>query len=176
MATKKQSNLTIGVILIILGVLFLLNNLDVIYVHDWWPIFLLLVGAAFFFGWVADRRQTGLLMPAGILITLGAQFLFIHSSWPIYVLAPAIGFWLMYLLGESHLGLLIPALILTIIAVAGWFQETIFSDLWPVLFIIFGVILILMGRRRKEKAPDIPEFEEKPETPSGGEKQENDTV
>lgn len=159
MAGNKHGNLIFGVILIILGVLFLLNNLDIIYVHEWWPIFLILLGAAFFFGWVADRRQSGLLMPAGILLTLGIQFLFLHADWPIYVLAPAIGFWFMYLLGEHHVGLLIPATILTIIAVAAWAQNTIFSDLWPILFIILGIILILLGRRNRY--PEPPVFEEK---------------
>jgi|GEM_PF-1106385 len=149
METRRRRNITLGVVLIVLGVLFLLNNLDVIYVQDWWPILLIILGVGFFIGWVTDRRQSGLLMPAGILLVIGCQFLFLHASWPIYVLAPAIGFWLMYLLGESTIGLLIPALILTVIPLAAWFQNTVFEALWPIIFILAGIALVIWGRREK---------------------------
>lgn len=147
METRRRRNISLGIILIVLGGLFLLNNLDFIYVQDWWPILLIIIGAIFFIGWITDRRQSGLLMPAGILLILGCQFLFLNADWPIYVLAPAVGFWLMYLLGEHTIGLLIPALILTIIALAGWFQGTVFTILWPIIFIVVGIVLIIAGRR-----------------------------
>ncbi len=149
MRTPTSRNVKVGVTLIVLGVLFLLYNLDIIRIRNWWPILLILAGLAFFLVWFGDRKQTGLLLPGSILVILGCQFLFLNASWPIYVLAPAVGFWLMYLLGERDVGLLVPAFILTIIALVFWFQGSILEDLWPVLFIVLGVILLLWPKPDK---------------------------
>lgn len=163
---EKNRNITIGILLVILGTLFLLNNLNVIHVHKWWPIVLLGLGVSFFLGWVVDRRQTGLLLPGSILVILGCQFWFLHASWPIYVLAPAVGFWLMYLLGEKDSGTLVPAFILTVIALVFWFRDSFLADWWPVLFIILGVILLIWRRPEKseEIKPEDLEFKEQKDT------------
>lgn len=42
---------------------------------NWWPIFPLLVGLGFLFAYLADVRDTGLLIPATILLTVGGVFL-----------------------------------------------------------------------------------------------------
>jgi len=170
MARSDNRHLGLGIVLIILGLIFLLHNLDIIWVSEWWPIILILIGVLFFMGWVRDRQQTGMLLPAGIFLVIGAQFLFIHASWPIYILAPAVGFWLMYLLGERDPGLLIPAFILTIVALVFWLDNTVFEDYWPVLLIILGLILVLFPGRRLGLPHSESESEEpdEPQEPAGG--------
>ena len=148
---NRNKNTVLGLLLVMLGALFLLNNLEVIYISNWWPVVLLGLGVAFLLGWVIDRGQTGLLLPSAILIILGCQFWFLHASWPIYILAPAVGFWLIYLLGEQDPGTLIPAFILTVIALVGWFQDSFLAEWWPVLFIVAGVILVVWRRPAQTK-------------------------
>lgn len=163
---SSNRNIVLGVLLILLGVFFLLQNLDVIHIYTWWPIILILIGIGFFMVWAGDRRQTGVLLPAVILIVLGCQFWFIHAAWPIYILAPALGFWAMYFLGEQEIGLLAPAFILTILALVFWFQNSVLEDLWPILFIIAGLILLFW--RRSEKPSDSTE-NQVTDLPSSGE-------
>lgn len=146
---EKNRNITLGILLVILGTLFLLSNLNVIHVRNWWPLVLVGIGGAFFIGWIVDRRQVGLLLPGSILLIIGLQFWFIHASWPIYVLAPGIGFWLMYIFGERDTGVLVPAFILTVIALVFWFRDSFLAEWWPVLFIIMGIILVVWRRPGK---------------------------
>ncbi len=155
MGTSMGRNAKVGITLIVLGALFLLHNLNIIRINDWWPIILVLGGLGFFLVWYSDRTQTGLLLPAAILFVLGCQFLFLNADWPIYVLAPALGFWLMYFLGQKDTGLLIPAFILTVIALVGWFEGSVMEVLWPVLFIILGVVLLFLGRSRNSGAGKV---------------------
>ncbi|MBS1271448.1 MAG: hypothetical protein MAGBODY4_00579 [Candidatus Marinimicrobia bacterium] len=153
---EKNRNITLGILLVILGTLFLLNNLEVIRVTNWWPLVLVGIGAAFFIGWIVDRQQIGLLLPGSILVIIGFQFWFIHASWPIYVLAPAVGFWLMYLFGEKDPGLLAPAFILTVVALVFWFRDSFLAEWWPILFIIMGGILVIWRRpQRSASSGDI---------------------
>jgi len=173
MSTSIGRNAKVGITLIVLGVFFLLHNLNIIRIHEWWPIILMLGGLGFFLVWFSDRTQTGLLLPAAILFVLGCQFLFLNADWPIYVLAPALGFWLMYLLGQKDTGLLIPAFILTVIALVGWFEGSVMEVLWPVLFIVLGVVLLFLGRSRKSGSGKVTGEQE---VTASGSPQENDIV
>lgn len=165
MRRSSNRNVVLGVLLIVLGGLFLLQNLNIIHVYTWWPLIFILIGLGFFLVWVGDRRQTGVLLPAAILVVLGCQFSFLHAEWPIYILAPALGFWLMYFLGEKDVGLLIPAFILTVLALVFWFQDTVLEDLWPILFIIVGLVLLFW--RRPEKPTGSGETPTNAATPPG---------
>mgnify|MGYP006278720701 CR=1 FL=1 len=153
MARNNSRHLGLGIILILVGVIFLLRNLDIVRIYNWWPIILLLIGVAFFVGWMRDRQQSGMLLPAGIFLVLGVQFLFLHASWPIYLLAPAAGFWLMYFLGERDVGLLVPASVLTVIALVFWLEDSFLAEWWPALLIILGVILLIFPRRAPKTEP-----------------------
>ncbi len=146
MRTSMSRNVKIGIALIVLGVIFLLHNLSIVRIEHWWPIILILGGLVFFLVWYADRKQTGLLLPAAILIVIGCQLWFIHADWPIYVLAPALGFWLMYFLGEKDVGLLVPAFILTLVALVFWFEGSVLEIIWPVVFILVGIALLIWRR------------------------------
>jgi putative Mn2+ efflux pump MntP len=60
--TKKQKDprgkMISGIILLGLGVLFLLNNLDVIYFEESWPFILILVGLAMLIGAMFRNRDS----------------------------------------------------------------------------------------------------------------------
>lgn len=92
---------------------------------DFWPIFVLLPGLAFEYSYFASGKNPGLLVPGGIMTTLGLLFYFETATdwrfseltWPVYILAPAVGLWQMYLFSEiRYKALLIPVGILTLVS------------------------------------------------------------
>jgi thiol:disulfide interchange protein len=106
-----------GFLFIILGVIVLLNTIlghEVISASDLWPFLVLALGISFEVSYFNGRKDAGLLVPGGILTTLGLLFIFqtftngLFSSYtyPIYTLSVAIGLFQLYLFGEKKAGLL----------------------------------------------------------------------
>lgn len=87
-----------GLILILLGVLFLLSTMDVISWGDWWAYFLLGLGAIFIIEFIvrsvspAYRHQhRGKLIVGTVLIVIGgAHILGMVSWWPLILIAVGI--------------------------------------------------------------------------------------
>ena len=73
----KTSDMIVGIGLVILGVLFLSENFGYIEFNfqNVWPAFVLLAGIGFIIGYLQDRKNYGLLMPASILTIYGLLFL-----------------------------------------------------------------------------------------------------
>ena len=95
---KKQDSfhkVTAGLILILLGTLFLLTTLRYLSWADWWAYFLLGLGAIFIFEVVVRTaspgeriRITGKLVAGVILIVIGAAHIFgLASWWPLILIA-----------------------------------------------------------------------------------------
>ncbi len=157
---KRTQNLFWGLLLIIVGLVLLGSkifnySLDIFRWDYMWPIFLLLPGLSFEFGYFTTRKNPGVLVPGGILTVLGALFFFENfthnrysdKTWPVYLLAVAFGLFQLYVFSKPKSnGLLIPIFILTLIPVvayAGMFVsglENIFNT-----GLIFGVIFIVLG-------------------------------
>ena len=123
----SRTGKVLGSIFIILGVLFLLNSLNIIepiwryfnigsIISLFWPaLFLLLPGLLFHLGYFSGkRRDPGVLVPGGILLVLGAAFqinmLFggWDIMWPVYIFSVAFGLFELYAFGTRERGLLIP--------------------------------------------------------------------
>ena len=162
----NKNNLTGGILLIIAGCLLFANqffNLRFFSMGNFWPLFILLPGLAFEFSYFASGRNPGLLVPGGILTTIGFLFLFqtftnwifIKYTWPVFILSVAIGLSQLYIFSNRSKGLLIPIFILTGISLF-FFAVMFFGGLlsWlnsglvvPVILILAGVVIIL-GRSR----------------------------
>ena len=160
----SKSNRALGGILICAGLVGILGyffDFHIFSMARLWPLFLLVPGLAFEYGYFSTRNNPGLLVPGGILITLGAVFLaqtytnwiFAGYMWPFYVLAPAIGLFQLYLFGEHNRGLLIPVGVLTTVAVCGFlggvFHFINSSMIWPIALIVAGII-VLTGKDNKQ--------------------------
>ncbi len=123
----NKTGKVLGSILIVLGVLFLLSNLDIIkpfwnnfnigmFFANFWPaLFLLLPGTVFHLDFFSGRkRDPGILVPGGILLVLGVAFqinmLFggWDIMWPVYIFSVAFGLFELYAFGTRDRGLLIP--------------------------------------------------------------------
>ena len=173
---KETKSLIWGIILILIGFLFLGNNLNWFRLEwsDVWPLFMIVGGLLFWLGWMVNRKETGLLMPGTILLAYGFIFQYcvlygwywMDELWPVFLLGPGLGFFFMYLLGQREKELLIPGSILTGLAILFWIGRDMWRFFWPLLFIGVGIYLLLKpGRmRRKNRVSDeinISESKEK---------------
>jgi LiaF transmembrane domain len=143
-----------GILLIILGLVFLLPNFLDVRVGDLWPAFLLGPGLIFFFMFSRDRKNYGLLMPATILTVMGLMFFALtlrmtsmDTIWPLFIISPGLGLFLMYLLGKREKGLLIPAGILICVGLVFLIGASHYSYLWPAVLIAIGIIFLFNAKR-----------------------------
>lgn len=126
----KKGN-ALGIVLILIGVLFLLMQSDFIKTAVpsldpgvlfgvFWPVLFVIPLGIFFhlMYFFSDRKGAGILVPGGILLVAGV---FMQISmlfdiwgymWPGFLLAVAFGLFELYLFGDRSPGLLIPVGIL----------------------------------------------------------------
>ncbi|MFD3158382.1 LiaI-LiaF-like domain-containing protein [Haloimpatiens sp. FM7330] len=161
----RKTNFFWGIVLIVFGVLLLLNktlNIDLINMNYLWPLFILIPGLSMEFNFFSKRTNPGVLVPGGILTTIGLLFFFeIFTSWrfaaytwPVYLLSVAIGLFQLYLFCEKNNGILVPVFILTLIAIMS-FLTMIFGDIYhwinysliiPILCIALGLYILIKNR------------------------------
>lgn len=156
--SANRGSIWSGVLLVIIGAVFLAVNLLGIGWRTLWPLLFFAGAAVSFVIFLADRRNYGLLMPATILLIYGALFQYcaltgwwrMSELWPAFILGPGLGLFMMYCFGKRENGLLIPAFILIGLAAVffvafGPFRS--YSRYWPILLIAAGALLLL--RRKK---------------------------
>ncbi len=150
----------IGVLLIVLGILFLGPTLGLFTLKLMWPAILLLLGLGFILAFVSARKLPGLLMPGAILVvssipfficTFSGDWFRMASLWPIFIFSVSIGLFLMYFLGSKHKGLRSAALILLGVGVLSFLIFNYIRFIFPILFIAAGLILVFIGLASKQK-------------------------
>lgn len=158
-----------GIFLIALGALgIILNlfNINIISGDNFWPFIIIAIGVCFEYIYFSTKKYTALLLPAGILITIGILFVFEELTnwyfaaytWPIYPLAVAIGLFQVYIFGKKQPFLLLPIGILlavTVFSFANMIMGSIFriirmSMIIPVALLIIGIIILVQGLIKKE--------------------------
>ena len=147
----KKINYLFGLFLLFIGVLLILANFGVIEIawDNLWPLFLLIPGIVFELSYFIYRKDAGLLVPGGILITYGLLFLvnvnygwhLMDNLWPIFPLGVAIGLFQLYIFGGREKGLLIPVGILGAVSLFFLVNNLLFVD----FRLIAGIILVLIG-------------------------------
>ena len=173
---NNRTNRILGGILIVLGALFLLKNLDVMepffdvfnlgfIISRFWPsLFLLIPAFLFHYGFFSGRRKDpGLLVPGGILLVLGIAFqinmLFgmWDVTWPLNIFAVAFGLFELYYFGNREKGLLIPIFILggisfiffTTFSLNELLGYSIRKIVIPLVLIVIGFLVIFGGRKNR---------------------------
>lgn len=158
---RNDKSLTRGIILIVIGCLLLAAKLFNIQIFDWahfWPLIVLMLGLSFELGYFLSRRNPGVLVPGGILITISLLFFFetftnwnySDITWPIYILSVAIGLYQLYFFGGKETDVLIASSILGIIfliSASFTFLNIAFpfvnSNLaLPIILILIGVYIL----------------------------------
>jgi len=155
----RAAALTGGIILALLGVLFLLNNfyrfLDA---ERIWPLLLLIPVIPLAINWVEKGREAvGAIIPITILVFYCGYFLWLThthwvgagTTWPNYLIGPGLGFLFLYA-SERKGGLLVPAFIL--IGLAAAFYSAIYGNslLFGAFLILAGALLVLGSRKKGE--------------------------
>lgn len=149
----RSKNYLWGLFLIIIGILLLVDKIFEIGFFsgaNFWPIFVLLPGLIFEISYFTSGRNPGLLVPGGILTTMGFLFFFetftkwnyTEYTWPIYPLSVSIGLFQLYLFDGRPTGLLIPVFILSGVSTVSYIS--IISSVFN-LTLVFGVFAILAG-------------------------------
>ena len=151
-----------GLVLVILGALLLLVNIGLIHigVENIWPLFLLGLGLFFVLQFFSGgRKNPGLLVPGGILITISVIFLicvtlgwhWMEKLWPLFILAPAVGLLQLYLFGERERGLFIPIGILSVVGLTFLANNLGYHQIWRVFIPLFMIMigLFLLVKRQK---------------------------
>ncbi|RPH37952.1 hypothetical protein EHM92_01365 [bacterium] len=144
-----------GIILIVLGVLFLIANFADVHLGSFWPIFVLGLGVAFIIMFFRDRNNYGVLMPGTILTVIGILFFActfygwdqMEYLWPFFIIAPGLGFLMIYLFGKQERGLLIPAGILTGLGLVFLLGVNDSEYLWPGMLILVGILFLIKWKK-----------------------------
>jgi len=164
-SNHKTGKLGWGVILIGIGVLLILGNLRIIpscgrLIGIFWPMIIIFGALMFHVGYYSNQKLYGLLVPGGILLTVG---IVCQSSmlwniwdfmWPGFILAPAVGLFEMYLFGKRSKALLIPVGILTGLSLIFFSMSfntlgTLARYIIPAVMIFIGLVVLTKDKRRQ---------------------------
>jgi hypothetical protein len=155
--TMGRKNYLWGIFLIAVGILLLLDRIfsfDILAADNFWPIFVLIPGLIFEISYFSSRRNPGLLVPGGILTTIGILFFFesftnwsfAEYTWLVYPLSVAIGLLQLYLFSGRPSGLLIPVFILTAVSIVSFVSMVMavfdFTLIFAALAIILGIYIL----------------------------------
>jgi len=132
-----------GFFLIIIGILLLrarFFGIQLFHMERLWPVFVLVPGLCFNRAYFSTRKAPGLLVPGGIVTTIGLLFFFetmtnwhfSQYTWPIYPLAVAVGLFQLYIFGEQKRRLLVPVGILILVSAIS-FICMIFGNIFRII-------------------------------------------
>lgn len=170
---NHRNNSVLGIIFIVLGILFLLGNIlgmrfdifDVgFFFSHFWPIFIIIPGIAFHSAFFSGKNtDAGVLVPGGILLTIGAVcqvsvlFGIWSAMWPGFILAVAVGLFELYLFGSRDKGLLIPVGILGGLAIFSYMftlptlvSHSLRPYILPAFLILLGLSIFLKNKPKNE--------------------------
>lgn len=168
MTVKKKS--WIGPILILLGLYLFFFRKEAISTGslfgNFWPT-LFIIPLGLLFHWLyfslTERRAIGLLIPGGVLFTVGlvCQLATLFDSWqylwPGFILAPAVGLFEFYWFGNRNKWLLIPINILgalsllffAVFSLGSLYNRMIFGQpLLAIALIVIGAGVMLAPKKR----------------------------
>ena len=170
----SQGPLLPGIILIVVGISYLLSELNLVKSDMIWPMFVLAPGLGFlslYFTSGNKRASSGLIIPATITTFIGLFFFYLNFTgwgqmeflWPIFPLIVGISFYL-YFLGngreKSERGILVPATILTAVGIHFPIIARFRYRLWPLILIVVGAMMLMSGRRSAKKLSQDSEVKE----------------
>lgn len=154
----KRNETAIGLILVIMGAIAILDNFFHIKIFSMarlWPLIILLPGLLLEYTYARTRTLPAILIPGGILTSLGIFFLFntytnwrfAGYTWPFYPLTFAIGLYQYYRFAGKPKPLLIPIYIISIFCGISftaifftWLNRRFFA---AIVLVIVGLYLLL---------------------------------
>jgi hypothetical protein len=167
----KQGKSLIGILLIVLGIFFMLNEVH-LFNFGWgtlWPMFLLVPGILFEYSYFVKRWSPGVLVPGGILLTYSLIFFMngflgyhlMEYMWPFFLAGPAFGLFQLYWFGGKEkalfwvsFGLAAGAAMMFMITISA----TVFKYIVPGIIIFVGIKLLTDAGKPKKRRNDFDEF------------------
>ncbi|MBN1154656.1 hypothetical protein JXB12_07010 [candidate division KSB1 bacterium] len=158
-----------GAVLILVGILLLIHELDFIPVRwsQFFPVILVLIGLLLFIWGIRGRIGGGLFWG---IVFLGAGIFYVirnyelipyHSmptTWPIFSIILGIAFLSLFILNRNDWGVLIPAIVLLLIGLNYfldyfnyWRLQEILHTYWPLSLVLAGVFVIVVSLNRKKE-------------------------
>lgn len=166
-----NSRMLMGVVFLAIGAVLLLfgggEKLDAgtLIGYAWPSMFVIPLGLLFHWMYfsLTGRKGAGLLIPGGVLLTVGVvcQIATLTGGWswlwPGFILAPAAGLFEFYFFGGRNKWLLIPIMILTVLSgifftvfsIGALFNQLFNQPVMAIVLIVAGAFLLL-GWKRKE--------------------------
>ena len=166
----KKGNYYTGLVLIVLGALALVLNIvfDIRIIkfdsYDFWVFIVLIIGLAFELGFFLTGSKSGLLIPGGIITTIGLLFMFEVSTdwyfsrftWPVYIISVAVGLLQMYMLSKRQKGLIFAVLFVggigvffELMMILSAVSSNLLEVLIPISLVAAGIALVFSGYSRK---------------------------
>lgn len=156
-----------GILLIAIGTLGILDRVFHINLNiEIWPLIVIAAGLCFEGSYFTRRNNPGVLVPGGILTTIGALFIFetitnwqfSEYTWPVYTLAVAVGLFQLYWFGGKQKGLLVPVGILMAVTIisfismicGNFFDWLDSSAVVPIILVVVGIAILFGKGRDKE--------------------------
>lgn len=167
-----KGNKTAGLFLILFGGLYLalqlLDELNIVLFEFWdlWPLLTVCLGVMFELSHFKSKKSPGLLIPGGILTTIGLLHLFESLTnwqfarylWPVYVLALLIGFFQYWLATKEPWSLvmtyifLILFLFMALIVLSMIFRGVLsMSLILSIILIVLGLLILFGGGSGRHK-------------------------
>ncbi len=139
----------LGLVFIILGIIFLLENLNVFLLN--WSVYVILTGLALWLAFGLNREFVIFVLPATILTLYGLLFFYcqiagwdhLAQTWPTLIIAPGIGFVIMHFLRPNREQYLYPGLILSGFGLLLFLRKIEYIKYWPVLLIFLGIYIFV---------------------------------
>ncbi len=139
----------LAILFLFLGMLFLLDNLNVFALN--WSLYIILTGLLLLIAYFFKRELTIFLLPGIMLLIYGLLFLYCALTnwqnmvqlWPVLFIAPGVGFLFLYYLKNKETYYGIPGILLLLFGVLFFLRKTAFIKWWPVILIVIGIGLLI---------------------------------
>ena len=156
----KHSNRMVGIALVIAGSLFTITSSGIFNIERFWPILLLLIGAALMLAFIKGPKQTSLLFSGIVLVSISIIFQYCAMNewsamsllWPLFLLAVGIGFLAEYFFVAKDNTRLSLGVVLAASSLVLFAMHYFLGRFWPVLLIVIGIIFIALSYLNTKKS------------------------
>ena len=139
----------LGIIFVVLGAIFLLENLNIFLLN--WSLYIILTGLALVLAYWINKDFVIFILPAVILLIYGLLFFYcqiagwnhLATTWPILLIAPGLGFITMHLIRPNRDQYLYPGLILSGFGLLFFLRKIDYIKYWPALLILLGIYFLI---------------------------------
>ncbi len=144
----ERSNQFLGWLFLLLGIVFTLDNFNVVTLN--WSLYIVLTGLLLLMGFVFNRELTVFLLPGTMLLIYGLLFVYCSLSgwqamnvlWPMFFVAPGVGFFLLYFFKQREIYYWLPGTLFLVFGLLFFLRKVSFVRYWPLLLIVLGGVLL----------------------------------